>query len=417
MSIVGVHTDTSRQSEPEPPEPEPRKRLAALLAATIIVSGGLGFAGAGWAAEFARIPIAYLSQVMERPPKLSNLDLPPEDQGLAGGRLSIADNNTTGRFLQQEFVLEEVEVPADGDPKAAFQALLDEGKQFIVLRVPAPALLELADMAAGRDVLLFNVGAPDDRLRDADCRDNVMHMAPSRALLADALAQYLAWKHWPGLFLVVGRRDGDGLFAEAVRRAAKKFGNKIVEERRWAYGPDARRTAQSEVPVFTQDVEYDALVVADEIGEFGEYLAYRTWLPRPVVGTQGLTPTTWHRTHEQWGAAQLQSRFKKTYGRWMTPLDYHVWAAIRSIDEGATRTGSAGFAAIRDYIRGPSFELAGFMGQKLTFRPWNWQLRQPVLLVSPKALVSVSPQPGFLHPLSLLDTLGLDEPESKCRIP
>jgi len=393
------------------------KWLAISLAASVIVSGGLGFASVGRAQEVARIPIAYLSQTVERPPKLSNLDLPPQDQGFAGGRLSIADNNTTGRFLNQEFALAEIEVPSDGDPKVAFQTLLDGGAQFIVLNVPAQVLLDLADMAAGKDVLLFNAGAPDDRLRNADCRDNVMHLAPSRAMLADALAQYLAWKRWSRLFLIVGRRDGDRLFAEALRRAAKRFGNKIIEERSWAYGPDARRTAQAEVPAFTQNVEYDVLVVADEIGEFGEYLAYRTWLPRPVAGTQGLTPTSWHRTHEQWGAAQLQSRFQKTYGRWMTPLDYHVWAAVRTIGEGATRAGSADFAAIRDYVRGPNFELAGFKGQKLTFRPWNWQLRQPVLLVSPKALVSVSPQQGFLHPVSLLDTLGLDESESACRLP
>lgn len=417
MHIVGGYTETSGRSKFESRKLPDRKRLAALLVATVIVSGGLGSAGASRAAEVARIPIAYLSQVVERPPKLSNLDLPPEDQGLAGGRLSIADNNTTGRFLKQEFVLEEVEVPADGDPKAAFRALLDGGVQFIVLSVPAQVLIDLADMAAGLDVLLFNVGALDDRLRDAECRGNVMHMVPSRAMLADALAQYLAWKRWPKLFLVVGRRDGDSLFAEALHRAAKRFGGKIVEERRWAYGPDARRTAQSEVPAFTQDVEYDVLVVADEIGEFGEYLAYRTWLPRPVAGTQGLIPTSWHRTHEQWGAAQLQSRFQKAYGRWMTPLDYHVWAAIRTIGEGAARTGSAAFATIRDYVRGPSFGLAGFKGQKLTFRPWNWQLRQPILLVSPRAVVSVSPQQGFLHPVSLLDTLGLDEPESTCRMP
>ena len=215
---------------------------------------------------------------------------------------------------------------------------------------------------------------------------------------------------------MVGRRDGDRLFAEALHRAAKRFGGTIVEERHWTYGPDARRTAQAEVPVFTQSVEYDLLIVADEVGEFGEYLAYRTWEPRPIAGTQGLVPTSWHRTHEQWGAAQLQSRFLKTYGRNMTALDYQVWAPIRAIGEGATRTGSGDFAAIRDYIRSPEFELAGFKGQKLTFRRWNWQLRQPVLLSAARALVSVSPQERFLHPVSLLDTLGRDEPESACRL-
>ncbi len=388
-------------------------RYGAVLLAALL---WLPLWGTAAAAEPAQVPIAYLSQVVERPPKLSNLDIPPEDAGIAGGQLSIKDNNTTGRFLKQEFTLEAVSVPADGDPVAAFQALLDAGFQFVILDLPAAALLEVADRAQGQEVLLFNADARDDRLRDGDCRANLFHITPSHGMLADTLAQYLVWKRWPNWFLVVGRRDGDRLYAEALRRSAKKFGAKIVAEKTWDYGPDARRTAQAEVPAFTQGADYDVLVVADEIGEFGEYLAYRTWLPRPVAGTQGLVPTSWHRTHEQWGAAQLQSRFLKAFGRPMSPLDYHVWAPIRIIGEGATRTGSTDFEKIRDYIQGPDFELAGFKGQKLTFRSWNRQLRQPVLLVAPRALVSVSPQQGFLHPVSLLDTLGLDAPESKCRL-
>jgi ABC transporter substrate binding protein (PQQ-dependent alcohol dehydrogenase system) len=366
-------------------------------------------------ADVGQVRIAYLNQIVERPPKLSNLDLPPEDEGIAGGRLSIKDNNTTGRFLDQEFVLREVTVPLNGDSVAAFQALIAEGFQFIVLNVPADRLLEMADAATGRNVLLFNAGAKDDRLRDRDCRDNVMHIGPSRAMLADALGQYLVAKRWRDWFLVIGRREGDRLFAEAIRRSARRFGAKIVAERTWNFGPDARRTAQSTVPVLTQGIGYDVLVVADEIGEFGEYLAYRTWKPRPVAGTQGLTPTSWHPTHERWGAAQLQSRFLKTFGRRMTDLDYQVWALIRAIGEGATRTKSTEFQQIRDYLYGPDFELAGFKGQKLTFRRWNRQLRQPILLAAPRSLVSVSPQEGFLHQRSYLDTLGLDQQESRCQ--
>ena len=143
---------------------------------------------------------------------------------------------------------------------------------------------------------------------------------------------------------------------------------------------------------------------------------YRTWEPRPVAGTQGLTPASWHRTHERWGAAQLQSRFRKMTGRFMTALDYGVWAPIRAIGEAATRSKSTDFDKISAYIKGPDFELAGFKGQKLTFRDWNGQLRQPVLLSAPKALVSVSPQQGYLHQRSHLDTLGYDEPESACRM-
>jgi len=390
-----------------------RQTLAGLLLSAAFV---LWVPASGLAQGLATVRIAYLSQAVELPPKLSNLDLPPEDEGVRGGHLAIKDNNTTGRFMKQAFEFHDVSVPPGGDATAAFKELLAQGYHFIILNVGAEQLVELADLPEAAGVLIFNAAAPDDALRNELCRANVLHLRPSRAMLADALAQYLMTKKWREWFLVTGRRERDRLYAAAVKRAAKRFGAKIVAERAWEFGPDARRTAQSEVPVFTQGVDYDVLVVADEIGEFGEYLAYRTWEPRPVAGTQGLTPTSWHRAHERWGAAQLQSRFRKMTGRLMTALDYGVWAPIRAIGEAATRSKSTDFDKISAYIKGPDFELAGFKGQKLTFRAWNGQLRQPVLLAAPKALVSVSPQQGYLHQRSHLDTLGYDEPESTCRM-
>ncbi len=386
----------------------------AAILLVLVIAPWAPAAGQTQASETVRI--AYLSQITERPPKLSNLELPPDDEGVQGGRLAIKDNNTTGRFMNQAFELHDVSVPPEGDALAAFKDLLAQGYRFIILNVSAEQLVQFADLPEAANTLIFNAAAPDDVLRNENCRANVLHVRPSRAMLADALAQYLIWKRWRSWLLVIGKREGDRLYAAAVRRAAKRFGAKIVAEKDWEFGPDSRRTAQSEVPVFTQGIDYDVLIVADEIGEFGEYLAYRTWEPRPVAGTQGLTPTSWHRTHEQWGAAQLQSRFRKMAGRHMTPLDYGVWGPVRAIGEAATRTRSTDFDKMADYIKGPEFELAGFKGQKLTFRSWNGQLRQPVLLAAPKALVSVSPQEGFLHERSLLDTLGYDEPESSCRM-
>ena len=364
----------------------------------------------------AVVRIAVLSQLVERPPALSNLELPPDDSGLLGARMAIMENNTTGRFMKQRFELREKIVPVRGDVVAAFKELVGDGFRFIVANLSPGSLLRVADLPEAKEVLIFNAGAPDDILRNEQCRANILHTIPSRAMMADALAQYLAWKRWPEWFLVVGRRKEDRLFAGALKRAANRFGAKIVAEKVWAFGPDARRTAKLEVPVFTQGVDYDVLIAADEIGEFGEYLMYRTWEPRLVAGTQGLVPTTWDRAHEQWGSAQLQSRFLKTFKRWMNQLDYTVWAAIRAIGEGATRSQSNQFKDIMDYIHNEKFVLAGFKGQKLTFRDWNGQLRQPILLATPKAVVSVSPQKRFLHQRTQLDTLGYDKPESICRL-
>ena len=156
-------------------------------------------------------------------------------------------------------------------------------------------------------------------------------------------------------------------------------------------------------------------MVSDEKGEFGEYLNYRTWDPRPVVGTQGLKPTSWHRTHEQWGATQIQNRFRRESGRWMTEVDYQSWTAVRAIGESITRINDNEIELVREYLLGKNFGLGAYKGVKVSFRTWNGQLRQPILLAAPRSMVSVSPQEGYIHPFSELDTMGKDKPESTCK--
>jgi ABC transporter substrate binding protein (PQQ-dependent alcohol dehydrogenase system) len=119
---------------------------------------------------------------------------------------------------------------------------------------------------------------------------------------------------------------------------------------------------------------------------------------------------------EQWGSTQFQRRFTKIAGRWMEERDYGAWLAIRAVGEAVTRTGSPDSAALRGYLRSPDFALSGFKGLGLSFRPWNQQMRQPVLLVNKRVLVSVSPQPGFLHQRTTLDSLGYDQPETDCAL-
>ncbi len=389
-----------------------RRQLA--LAVSVLVATVAALAVAG--DEPAEVRIAYLAQEIERPPALSNLDwlAPADDEGLRGARLGIDDNTTTGRFMNQKFVLDERIVPADGDVAAAVRDVHAGGHRFLVTNVGAAALDAILAMPEAETMLIFNAGAPDDRFRVDDCRASMLHTLPSRAMLADALAQYLVKKNWKRWFLVTGTRPEDALFAAAVRRAAKRFGGKIVAEKTWTPDHDIRRMAQAEMPRFTQVDDYDVLIVADEMSLFGEYLMYRTWLPRPVAGTQGLVPAAWDRTVEQWGAAQLQKRFAARAGRGMSAKDYAAWAAVRSIGEAATRTGSADFEAMRRYISGAAFELGGFKGRKLSYRPWSGQLRQPIPVTTARAIVTLSPQEGFLHQHTELDTLGYDAPETTC---
>lgn len=367
------------------------------------------------AADPLQIEIAYLQYQPDRPPALSNILPEPDDAGLKGAELGIQDSNTTGRFLQQHYQLSTTISTDADDMFAKASALKAQGTRLFVANMPAIHLEQLSRQL-GKDVLIFNAGSQADELRTQTCLSNVLHSAPSRAMLTDALGQWLNAKRLKRWLLISGNQPEDKAYANAIKRTAKRFGSKIIEEKQWSFDTDLRRTAQKELPLFTQTDEYDVVIVADERGDFGEYLLYNTWYPRPVAGTQGLTPVTWHRVVEQWGAAQLQSRFGKLSNRWMTGKDYASWAAVRTLAEAVTQTRKNDAATLRRFILSDKFQLAAFKGRKLSYRTWSGQLRQTIPVIHPRAVVSQSPQPGFLHPVTDLDTLGFDKPESRCRL-
>ena len=367
----------------------------------------------------AEIKAAILRVENTTPPPISRLDLAPKDLGFAGGKLATADNQTTGRFLGHTFSLQTM-TASSKEAETVLRKLIDAGIGYIVILANATDATHLANKA-GSGILLFNAKARDVSLRDKECRANLLHIAPSRAMIADALAQFLVWKKWPRWLLIHGSHPEDKLLAQRYRKAAKKFGAKIVQELEFKDTGGARRTdsghvqVQKQIPLFTQGAtEHDVIVAADEHDVFAAHIPFHSWDPSPVTGSAGLRPVTWHPSLEAWGATQVQRRFEKQTGRYMRQEDYQAWLALRVLGEAVIRTGSADVKTNRNYMLGPDFELAAFKGTKVTFRPWNGQLRQAILLTDGRVLVSVSPQVGFLHQRSPLDSLGLDKPETKC---
>jgi ABC transporter substrate binding protein (PQQ-dependent alcohol dehydrogenase system) len=373
-------------------------------------------------AEPAAIKVGVLREAHSRE-TLSILDLPAADDALAGALIGAADNNTTGKFTGQSFETIDAKIDENGDAAAAIDKLAKEGAALVIADLAAPRLLAAAERAKASGALIFNISAPDEALREDFCRSNVIHVAPSRAMLTDGLAQYLVWKKWTRWLMIRSSHPEDELLAQAYRNSAKKFGAKIVEERLYQDLGGGRRSdsgsvqTQRQMPVLTQSApNYDVLIAADESEVFGNYLPYRTFDPRPVAGSAGLVPTSWDGAHEQWGAVQLQNRFRQTFRRTMNARDSNAWLAMRMIGEAATRTASSDPAKLRAFLASPDFSIAAFKGVRLTLRPWNQQLRQPILLSDGRMVVSVSPQEGFLHQTSELDTLGPDRPETKCRL-
>ena len=281
--------------------------------ATMTAVSSMLLPGEAAEADPVDVRLAYISR-QPPPPPLYELDPVPEDEGLAGGQLAVRDNNTTGTFTGHRYHLDEAWLAEGEDPVAKAKELVAQKTSILALNLPAAELIAVADALKGEDVVLFNIGAPDDRLRGADCRENVLHVAPSHAMLTDALAQFLAFKRWRKIMLVVGPQADDRLYAEAMKRSVKKFGLSLSAEKAWEFGPLARAKGDSptsaDALVFTRGVDYDIAVLADQADDWGDYLAYRTWDPRLVAGTQGLIATSWHPTLEVWarpGAEPLQA--------------------------------------------------------------------------------------------------------------
>lgn len=407
--------------DPAPDPVVPRPACPAWLRGALIALALLP--QAALAQQSAPQPIDTQIGLIYRPqpaPSSYDAEAAPEDEGLAGAKMGIADNNTTGRFTKQTYALDEIALSDDRpDAVAAAKELVAKGVRYLVLALPAEAVLAVADAVKQSGAVVLNAGAPDDRLRGTDCRANVFHILPSRAMFTDALAQYLTLMRWRKIFLIVGPTDADKAYADAVRNSARKFALKITAEKPWTFGPLAKARGdtptRAEAMVFTRGLDYDMAIVADEEGDWGDYVPYRTVDPRPVGGTQALTPTTWSPVLETWGAAQAQNRFRRLAGRLMRPLDYQVWAAVRTVGEAVTAKKSNDPAVIAPYLVEPDFTLPAYKGVSLSFRPWDHQLRQAIIVVQPKALVSVAPEQGFLHQRTPLDTLGVDLPETSCK--
>jgi ABC transporter substrate binding protein (PQQ-dependent alcohol dehydrogenase system) len=377
------------------------------------------------------VPIGYLRHITEHPRPSSRMDVEPDDAGIAGAKMALDENNSGGQFTGDRYILDVTTVASADAAVEALQKFLESGHHFIIVDAPAPTLLKLSDWAKGKDILLLNVRATDVSLRQEDCRANVLHTVPDRYMLADALAQFLVVNDWKNWLLVRGTTPADMAYADAVKRAAVRFGATIVDEREYKDTSGGKRDAMGKIPPPKDEdsggtaaqaaPDYQVIVVADEEQLWGPFMPYRGGASRlvPVAGTAGLVATSWSPGHEKWGATQANNHFQKDYKRLMLPIDYQAYVASRTVGEAVTRNHGADFGTVAAFITSDEFQLAPFKGVKQTYRPWDGQFRQPVLIATDKVPVSLSPQPGFphaSHPDIEMDTLGIDQPESKCKM-
>jgi ABC transporter substrate binding protein (PQQ-dependent alcohol dehydrogenase system) len=334
-----------------------------------------------------------------------------------GSQAALRDAQAIGRVIKVGFSMERATGKSVDDlVQRVSDWIVAKDVHFVLADLQAPALKELAHRLANRPVLLFNVSAPDDSLRGADCSANVLHTYPSEAMLSDALVQYLASKDWTQILVLQGPAPEDTAMVAALQRSARKFKARIVETRPFLLSNDPRNRAQNNIMLMTSGARYDVVYVADSSGEFGRYVPYQTSLPRPVVGSAGLVATAWSWSWDRDAAVQLQHRFEKlSPPRRMNGADWAAWEAVKAITEAVARTRLVGFDPIKEFLLSDKLNLDTVKGNPGNFRTWDHQLRAPVLLATADAVIERAPLPQFLHQTNVLDTLGIDAPESACR--
>ena len=342
------------------------------------------------------------------------LSLPPGNP-YAGAEVAMRESRFVGQALKIDFKLDR----ATGADTSALLAQLDrlhaEGVRYFLVDAPAAVQAELGRATRGKELLLFNVSAADDALRQAQCQPHVFHTLPNHAMQADAIAQFLVSNKWRSILLLEGPLAEDKLIATAFERAAKRFGLKITDKRSFVLSNDPRQRNQGNVGLLTAGSDYDAIFVADSDGEFARGVPYRSVRPRPVVGSEGLVAEAWHWAWERHGAPQLTSRMIKQADRHPGSADWAAWMAVKAVVEAVVRTENAPFPKLVAYLAGEDITLDGFKGNRLGFRPWDRQLRQPLLIATHNAVIERAPIDGFLHQHNNMDTLGFDQRDSQCK--
>lgn len=388
----------------------------AILAALVVSSGGPAAAD-----EPRRFAFVYLQRAgdpaYEPHRAYTGLELRDRHRPVDGAALAVREARVLARVAGVEFALETV---ALGEGEAAVAAIdrmaRDEGALAFLLDLPLDEVKRTAGELAGRELFLFNVRHDATALRGGHCSPVLFHTMPSVAMKTDALAQYLFERDWREILVLEGEEPEDRALAAAFRASARKFGLDIAEVRAFVLTNDPRLRDRSNIALLTGSADYDVVFLADRVGEFGRYVPYRTYLPRPVIGTEGLVSNAWHWTWERHGAPQLNQRFDEVAGRRMQDADWAAWAAVRALVEAVVRTKSVDYDALRAYLFSPDFTLDVYKGAPASFRPWNNQLRQNVLLHTHNAVVARAPLEGFLHERNTLDSLGEDARESRCRM-
>ena len=326
--------------------------------------------------------------------------------------MAIGDMKILTDARKLTVTLDAVRAPADTLADEA-RRMAGAGVSHIVLDLPATTVDALAGALADTPVTLLNATAPEMSLRTR-CHANLLHTSASDRMIADALVQHMVRQRWAEVLVLQGKTEADRVRAQTFIQAAERLRLEITDTRSFDLSNNPAQREENNIMLLTGGVDYDAVFIADDYGEYARYVPYRTALPRPVVGAVGLVALEWHWALERYGAPQVNSRFETATGRRMGWQDWSAWVATRAVLTAFAKTRKPGLDEVNAFLRSDRLRLDGSKGTPMSFRPWNGQLRMPILLATQNAVIDIAPIEGFLHHLNALDSLGQDESEFRC---
>ena len=386
-----------------------RLRIAALL---------LALAGAGAPAATLTIGVVQRADDPRLDPQRVALAYPGQPGGPLRDAVEMAVKESAFELDAASLrVVVETRDARGADDAAAQLAQLDKaGAAGAVLDLPAPWIAATATATA---MPLFNAGEAAEASRQL-CRGNLFHTLPGDRMRADALAQALLARRWVRVLLLSGPLPADAGRLALAQAAIKRYGLKAVAAKNFKLSADPRERDLANPLLLTGTAaaggDYDVVWVVDSDGEFARTLPYRIALPRPVVGDAGMAAEAWASRFERYGAPQLARRFARAANRPMTSFDWAAYIAAKALLQAALESPRAlRPAQIAKVLARPDFTIDGFKGVRLDFRPWDRQLRQPLLLTDGVSVVGTAPVDGVMHAKNVLDTLGTDAPESPCK--
>ncbi len=334
---------------------------------------------------------------------------------IAGAELGLKDVAALGRAAQVHFVLEHHTVAADGDVAADITAVMATSPALVLLDLPHDDIVSAVKAVPSGSLALVNIRDTSDDLRRNLCGTALFHTIPSQSAYSDALAQMIVRKNWKRVLTLIGPEPEDQELAKLFAASAKKFGAKIVDTKPFIAGNDPRKREENSTALMTGESEYDVIYVADSTGDFGRFVEFRQVKPRPVIGSEGLEASAWHRAAERYGAPQVNHRFERDAGRAMSDMDWSAWVAVKAAAEAVARNKAMTGAAVSAALLSGTIEIEMTKGIPGSFRAWDHQLRQPIMLHTADAVIAMAPIEGFLHENSVLDTLGLSDRDTNCK--